>query len=525
MDTTSDEHGWRHTNRHSTCFELFERQKIMRTIFFSTIWLAALAIWLQTLTMGFLRDGNATPIVVAGICFGAFVILYFAEGLELAVADLRDKDPSQIKDSRVGRMLAEMQGRSEWFFAQRQIFVVAIITAVSLSLDYELLYVFPFGWIQNHTMSFAFSITFVTLTVLWFCQVAPKRLAILNSETFLSQSAFLWPIIRLVGKLDMVAPVELIVQVGRKLMPAYDEPRNLPPSPGAYYESAVRKLGFGVDTLAVKVNVKADGSVQITKRFVTMYLHGHWRQVFGQIDHGLTSSSAIRNLKVNPIDLRLTENRESLKDISGQLDAIAKSSGPLGSLDGFSDNLLPEARLEIVPLLGEGDSGAGAAWSIRLGAALPEGYAGCDISGQQYANPIAVLTYEITADLSSGLFSLSGNDAWTESISFPCRTYGLAVECDSPSGLVAAMRQCKVGLGSLAVPFDTEQGRVINAFMSDAVGEGRTLAYPVQGCIYRVEIDFLKITGPRLVQMEATEHHQAPEKIGRAKMGKMSHEG
>jgi len=53
--------------------------------------------------------------------------------------------------------------------------------------------------------------------VLCFCQVAPKRLALLNSERFLAQAKFLWPTIKAIGKLNIPGPSSFLVSLLRLL--------------------------------------------------------------------------------------------------------------------------------------------------------------------------------------------------------------------------------------------------------------------------------------------------------------------
>ena len=157
----------------------------MRKFILWAIWALLFAVWAQTVYVtGVLQHDNLC-LLLAGVSVVLLVILYFAEGLELAVADLRDKDPQQIHDPRLKKILVDLQGKDDFFFAHRQPFVVVIINVVSLSLALAL-YTWPLGEIKDPAFKFLFNLLFVTLTVLWFCQVTPKRLAIINSELFLA---------------------------------------------------------------------------------------------------------------------------------------------------------------------------------------------------------------------------------------------------------------------------------------------------------------------------------------------------
>ena len=108
------------------------------------------------------------------------VILYCAEGIELAVTDLLDKHPSQLHDPVTARVLMEVQRLRDFFFAQRQVFVVVIIAFTSLVTTYQWLSVPGIGIVRDGGVRFWFSLVFTTLTILWFCQVTPKLLAVIN---------------------------------------------------------------------------------------------------------------------------------------------------------------------------------------------------------------------------------------------------------------------------------------------------------------------------------------------------------
>ena len=195
------------------------------------LWSLLVVIWLKTLT-ALWREGSRMPSLLALVAVGLLILLYFAEGIELAVTDLLDKEPEQLHDPVLQNVLADIQRRSGFFFAQRQVFVVVIIAFVSLVTTYPWI-VIPFiGRTTAHNAPFWFSLFFTTFTVLWFCQVTPKRLAVLNSELFLAQSRFVWRLIQIMAVFGLPNPSDwLVSEVVRRS--GYARRRNLLPSRAA----------------------------------------------------------------------------------------------------------------------------------------------------------------------------------------------------------------------------------------------------------------------------------------------------
>src|SRR5262249_43399413 len=162
------------------------------------------------------------------------------------------------------------------------VFVVVIITLMSLMTAYDPIHI-PFVgaicgkaveatadapacdalvisiWEHKFALDapFIFTLLFTTFSVLWFCQVFPKRLAIRNSEKFLQQSSLLWPAIRLVGSLNIPGPADALVWWARRYG-GYRQPRNLKPSRAAFYNSAVMLYGFSIDRVSVDIELAHD---------------------------------------------------------------------------------------------------------------------------------------------------------------------------------------------------------------------------------------------------------------------------
>lgn len=144
--------------------------KTLRKMLLWSTWGSLIAIWGATIA-DHCREGEFAPLlVVLFTIIPAWVVLYVAEGLELAVA----ARPNHPVVSDVHR-----------FFARRQAVVVIVISYVSLVSEYPWIFVPGFGRL-THPFPFVFSLSLVTLTTLWFAQVVPKRLAVIDPERFLS---------------------------------------------------------------------------------------------------------------------------------------------------------------------------------------------------------------------------------------------------------------------------------------------------------------------------------------------------
>jgi len=109
---------------------------IDRRLYLWLAWIALTVIWLWTVVL-------EERLFSTGVLLCLLVILYYAEGMEIAVADLLDKQIEQLDAPKARRALQQIRTRSEWYFAQRQVFVVVIITLMSLMTAYDPIHV-PF---------------------------------------------------------------------------------------------------------------------------------------------------------------------------------------------------------------------------------------------------------------------------------------------------------------------------------------------------------------------------------------------
>ena len=120
---------------------------------------------------------------------------------------------------------------------------------------------------------------FLNLTVLWFCQVAPKRLAVINSNLFLKKSIAIWPIIKMVGRLNIPGPADDITRFLEKRLSFTT--RMLPPSRSTMFSIGARILGRAVDQTDIRIQINADGSAHIERKFLTLFTKGEHQAVDG----------------------------------------------------------------------------------------------------------------------------------------------------------------------------------------------------------------------------------------------------
>lgn len=124
-------------------------------------WLILMATWLDTL-FHLWQEGQVRFIVFAALTTPSWLLLYFAEGLELAVAAWVDAPDSPVLDPHA-------------FFTRRQAVVILTITFISLATVYPWVEV-PWLGRMGGAIPFWFSLLFVSLTTLWFFQSSRSAL-------------------------------------------------------------------------------------------------------------------------------------------------------------------------------------------------------------------------------------------------------------------------------------------------------------------------------------------------------------
>jgi hypothetical protein len=463
------------------------------------VWVGLLVIWVYTS----LEQQRYASMAIVTICL---LILFFAEGLEIAVADLLDKQASQLGSDSAIRILKEVAAVPEWFFAQRQVFVVVIISLMSLMTNYDYIQVPLAGCFKPASASanvpqdcqslllpylnipfdapFWFSLAFTTFTVLWWCQVFPKRLAIINSERFLALSAPLWGLIKIVGMLNIPGPADTLVEIAKRYT-GFSKPRHLKPSRPNYYNTAAMLYGLSVDRASVKLTVRNDGSALIRERFLVILAHGH---------RDLTSGFAAAespfkqaNCKVEVKGLYTRSVPERLYGLAGSLDNIFENL-PAAGFDGFSGNLkdqiLGRCHTSLEPQASNGMHRC--KWTVKWSFSLPEmfwykGEVEGDEPDEVLSGDLAILVYEVELDTEAGAFDPVNPDFFTWTGETPCRRFFFSIEKTDPNEKVYIRR---VDVSVRDVEFRAEQDRIRKLGLGGT--ESLSIRYPLPGAVYKI---------------------------------------
>lgn len=442
------------------------------------IWLGLATIWVATNWVNWI-EGDYGPAVLALLDLGLLFILYFAEGIELAITDLLDKEPSQLRDPVTRRLLSEIQSKSGFFFAQRQVFVVVIISVLSLTTAYDWIQVPFYGRVTSSSATFWFSLLFTTFTVLWFCQVTPKRLAVINSELFLKQSATIWRLIKGISVFGLPDPSETLVRLIQRRSD-FAEGRYLLPGRATHYDIAAHLLGFALDRLHTTITIAPDGSGTIRKRMLILFLRGHHAAVYGTLE----AAAAFTTMpQMSVLGLYTLPAPERLETVAERLDAIFDG-------DQVADNLIDQwaGRTEMSVLQDVVSRRHRAQWSVE-GQPLPESLWPADGPDAHTALvPMAALLCEVAGEVAPGCFDVSGEtDRLPEVMSLPCRTYTVSVvatgSADEPAKAIAVER-CDVSLAGPGTEMADETLQLTRAAVSSR--ERITIAHPLQGAMYTV---------------------------------------
>jgi len=413
--------------------------------------------------------------------------------MELAITDLLDKEPNQLRDATVRSLLAQIQSRVGFFFAQRQVFVVVIISVLSLTTAYNWIYVPLHGQVTSPTARFWFSLVFTTFTVLWFCQVTPKRLAVINSELFLKQSTTVWRLIKIISTLGLPNPSDLLVYTIQRNS-NYSQGRYLLPGRAAHYDITTHLFGFALDKLHTDIRIRPDGSGTIYKKFLILFLRGHHSQMYGSMS---TRSGFLGTPRVRLKALHVLPVPERIESIAQTLDAIFAETGEL------EGNIVSEWMGNVEVGLDEdvlSQSGQEAQWSIE-GQPLPESlWLPNAVGGSNF--PMAAMLYDVEADVKPGGFDTTGAvDHWPETVGIPCRAYSISIKPSLELGssdadqelieqersgpkLAAVMGGCRV---TLVGPGTEMSEETLKLTQSAVAGRGDlNVAYPLQGGCYEL---------------------------------------
>jgi hypothetical protein len=214
------------------------------------------------------------------------LILFLAEGFEIAVVSLLDKDPRSITNEQLRRYLETLHDNSEFFIAQREGLVLAIISFVTLLTDFDYIYVPWMGPLYG-LWADVFALLFTSLNLLWFAQNLPKRWALLDPERFLRWSTYklgkslsLWDAILALSRIDLPALSELPLQLVRRRSSTV---LSLPPRPSTYYQTSLLRRRAGWHRMCVEISHEQDDWLTITARALFLTLPTYFRTRDGRL--------------------------------------------------------------------------------------------------------------------------------------------------------------------------------------------------------------------------------------------------
>jgi hypothetical protein len=449
----------------------------LRRLILWLLWLWLAIIWLATLR-ALWQAGSHSPVLLALLVVALLVVLYFAEGIELAVTDLLDKEPEQLRDPALQATLRDIQRRSGFFFAQRQVFVVLIIAFTSLVTTYPWIVVPFVGKTAAHNAPFWFSLVFTTFTVLWFCQVTPKRLAILNSELFLTHSRFVWRLIQLVGLAGLPDPSDWLVSTIAKHS-GYAQRRHLLPSRAVHHDLTSHLEGLSLERVATEVTVTPGGG-RIVKKGLVLFLHGRHGVLTGEL---ATASRFTETATVTVLGLYTAPGAERLETLATGLDAVFIGTEPATS-QGFGANLVDQWVYRVEADVQDTPRGTGQrlSWTIA-GEPLPETFWSQQAGKTTATTPLVALFYQVEAavDMQGFWFDEHG-ETWAEPITQPWRSCSLTLTAAEHAGVVPREQTLTVTVTGTGADLSEESARYTRQLQS---GHDRvSIPYPLQGCTY-----------------------------------------
>jgi len=241
---------------------------------------AALIFWASFyLVLHLLADKNALSVAFAYFVFFVlfFVVMFYGEGTEVAVAMLIDKDPEQVPLAIRPGFVALQKSNQVLFISGRQLIVVfAIVGMTFLCLklaDVQIANTEQLPRIVAVLLSKpavdTFTILFPTFFALWFIQLPPKFIAHENPLTTYS-----WQLTRaaiacsiFLGKtLRVEGPSTHVKALLMRLQPTGGG--SLRPSRENYYEtSATLRDGKAIESADIDIFVAHNGAVRVIETF------------------------------------------------------------------------------------------------------------------------------------------------------------------------------------------------------------------------------------------------------------------
>lgn len=456
----------------------------------SIVWVATFIVLINT-TVFQIQSGDYSGAIILILFAVLSLILYLAEGIEIAVVDLIAKDADQFSDLRMRATLEEIQGKSHFFFSQRQIFVVSIISFISVLMAtcFSNLYV-GYVLIDNPAIVGVFQLIFINLWILCFCQVAPKRLALVNSEKFFLKSKLLWPAIKFIGLLDIPAPSEIILNASKRLF-GFDK-RNLLPSRSAYYNASALLNGYCIDQMAVSIKLKEDGSADISRDHLLVFLNGRRRTIGGATRVGVGTELKRFISEVSIIKAWTLPSVEDLKEYAELFNTVFRERNNEEEMNRVLENagakevnFAEESKITLKKADAPGaiiDPADRRDWEIKSLRDLPEEFNNMETPTEK----IVCVMYGVKGTTEAGAFyNVDGMDNWFEEIGTTCRKLHFALGVDTDKFNVS-IRTCDVKIEHNNVRLTEESNRSTRMIKS-----GGAIEYPIMPSRYEINWEVL----------------------------------
>jgi hypothetical protein len=286
-------------------------------------------LYLVALALKNLGDAVAYAIAISL----ELAVLFLAEGVEISVTMLLDKDAEQIPIQCRESFQQLVESRDfhnrapeKLFMSGRQLLVT--IAAVALTFTCEGL---SKHWTPEHApwIVDVFKFGFPVIIILWFAQLLPKYLARANPVTTYAwyfSRALIRTSIGIEKMLYIGAPSDLMLQkISRFIKGIGNELR---PSRESYYRtSATLRDGKALEKRQVDILIEDDGSIHVTETFYfKSYAVG-----FRQVGH-----KARWEAKIIPCSMKLVEQSSGLPDITSLPDPKLAGPEQVGDLSLYS---------------------------------------------------------------------------------------------------------------------------------------------------------------------------------------------
>lgn len=225
------------------------------------------------------RDAGKSYVEDAFVLLALFILIFFADSLEVAYSLLRYKLPEQFGGAEV-RILREMRDDEDLVYEAREWLVTAAIVVVTLLCEFKRISL-PFlgeigplripGVLEIQATTL-FSVLFTTVPVLWLAQGPSKRIARGCPQNMLSGTgALVWILIKAVGRVTREAgldkPSEVVSGLLQKI-PQFSPDLHLRPSDSAFYLGSLQRYGYGLHRLSVNILIDDSGACTVTQRFL-----------------------------------------------------------------------------------------------------------------------------------------------------------------------------------------------------------------------------------------------------------------